>query len=213
MKKTILGKKLGMTQIFNEEGRRFPVTIVQAGPCSVLQVKTAENDGYHAVQLGFDEKKEKRCTKPEMGHFKKTGSSPRRFIREVRLDGPTELKPGDEVRAEIMEGVKLVDVQGVTKGKGFAGTVKKWGFGGGWASHGASRHHRKAGAIGRQTGLKKGVPKGKKMAGRLGGDTTTIRGLRLIRIDRERSLLLIRGAVPGANGGYVVVRKSNKERE
>lgn len=212
MKQTILGKKLGMTQIFDEDGRRVPVTVVQAGPCAVLQVKSEERDGYHAVQLGFDAKKEKRCTKPELGHFKKTDASPRRFVREVRLDGPAEVNPGDELKAEIMEGVKLVDVQGTSKGKGTAGTIKRWGFHGGWASHGASRHHRKAGAIGRQTSLRKGVPKGKKMAGRLGGRTTTIRGLRLARIDKERSLLLIRGAVPGANGGYVVVRKSNKER-
>ncbi len=213
MKQAILGKKLGMTQVFDEEGRRIPVTVVQAGPCAVLQVKTKKSDGYDAVQLGFDEKKEKRCTKPALGHFRKAEATPRRFVREIRLDATSEFKPGDEVKAEVMEGVKLVDVQGISKGKGLAGTMKRWGFGGGWASHGASRHHRKAGAIGRQTGLRKGVPKGKKMAGRLGGETTTIRGLRLVRIDRERSLLLIRGAIPGANGGYVFVRKSNKERE
>ena len=207
----ILGKKLGMTQIFKGD-ERVPVTVVQAGPCVVLQVKTTETDGYYAVQLGFDEKKPKRTTRPLMGHFARAGTTPKRLVREFRTDAAPSVSVGDVLGASVLDGAELVDVQGTSKGKGTAGVMKRWNFSGQRASHGNSKAHRKPGSIGRHYGVHKGVPKNHPMAGHLGCETVNVRGLGLVEIDAERNLLLIKGAVPGANGSYVVVRRSVKDR-
>lgn len=208
----IVGKKLGMSQIFTEDGRAEPVTAVQAGPCAVIQVKTVDSDGYNAVQLGFDEKKPKRTTRPLLGHFAKCGTSPKRFIREFRADAAPRVGPGDTVGAAVLEGAILVDVQGVSKGKGWAGTIKRWNFSRGRMSHGASKSHRQSGSIGRTYGTAKGVPKGKKMAGHMGNEKVSTVGLKVVEIDAERDLLLVKGAVPGANGGYLVIKRSYKDK-
>jgi large subunit ribosomal protein L3 len=206
----ILGRKLGMTQVFLED-QRVPVTVIQAGPCVVLQVKTEDTDGYNAVQLGFDDKKAKRTKRPMLGHFAKTGSSPKRMIREFRCERAPSAAPGDAIGAGALDGAQLVDVQGVTKGKGFAGTIKRWNFSRQRMTHGNSRHHRAPGSIGRTYSVHKGVPKNKKMAGHLGCERVTVRGLRVVEIDPERNLLLVKGAVPGPNGGYLVIRRSLKD--
>lgn len=210
----ILGKKIGMTQVFDPAGGRIPVTIVVAGPCVVLQVKRAdESDGYNGVQLGFDDVKPHRSTLPEIGHARKAGTAPKRDIREIRLSEPSEEQVGDTVTVELFQegNVKYVDVTGVSKGKGFQGGMRRWGFGGMPASHGTERKHRAPGSIGGRasnTGTGPGPKKGKQMAGRMGGVRQTIRNQPLVAVDTEHNLLLIRGAVPGPNGGYVVVRKS-----
>jgi large subunit ribosomal protein L3 len=206
----ILGKKLGMTQVFiNDE--RVPVTVIQAGPCVVVQVKTEETDGYNAVQLGMDEKKPKRTTRPEMGHFYKAGVTPKKLVREFRAASAVTLQPGQEVGASVLEGATLLDVQGISKGKGFAGVMKRYGWGGGRASHGNSKYHRMPGSLGRTYSVHKGVPKNRKGPGRLGGETVTVRGLKLVEIDAEKNIVLIRGSVPGANGSYVILRRSVKD--
>jgi len=206
----ILGKKLGMTQVFVDD-KRVPVTVIQAGPCVVLQIRTAERDGYNAVQLGFDEKKPKNSTRPLLGHFAKAGTTPKRLIREFRTGAAPGAAQGDQVGASVLDGCGLVDVQGISKGKGWAGTIKRWNFHRQRMTHGNSRAHRCLGSLGRHYSIHKGVPKNKKMAGRLGGETVTIRGLKLVEIDRERNILLIKGPVPGANGGYLVIRRSLKD--
>lgn len=208
----ILGRKIGMTQVFEADGTRVPVTVIEAGPCPVLQVKTrGGSDNYDAVQLGFGEKKPKRTTRPMMGHFAQAGATPKRFVREFRSKSAPRVKLGDTVTVSVLDGARLVDVQGVTKGKGFAGGIKRWGFHRQPMSHGNSRHHRAIGSIGRIYGVYKGVPKGKKMPGHLGVEKVTTRGLRLVRADPERNLLLVKGAVPGPNGGYLVIRRSLKD--
>ena len=206
----ILGKKLGMTQIFKDDVR-LPVTVIQAGPCVVLQVKTTESDGYNAVQLGFDECKPKRRTRPMLGHFAKAGVSPRRLVREFRSETAPSLAPGDFVGVSVLQGTKLVDVQGTSKGKGYAGVVKRYHFGGEAASHGNSKHHRHAGSCGRCYSIHKGIPKNRRMAGRMGGEKVTVRGLAVVEIDVERNLLLVKGPVPGPNGGHLVIRRSLKD--
>jgi len=205
----ILGRKLGMTQIFTDKGNRVPVTVIQAGPCKVLQVKTNETDGYCALQLGFGEKKEKNTSKPLAGHFDKANSDPKRFVREIRLSAAPEENLGDEVKVNIFDKVKYVDVVGTSKGKGFAGTMKRHGFHGLPASHGCSKRHRAPGGLGRQCSISKGVPKGKRMSGHMGDTRVTIKLLELVRVDNEKNLLLIRGAVPGCNGSFVIVHKRN----
>jgi large subunit ribosomal protein L3 len=204
----ILGRKLGMTQIF-DGNRRLGVTVVQAGPCVVSQVKTPETDGYSAVQLGFEDKPERLCLKPEIGHAKKADAPVKRFYREMRFpDGqPPDLKLGDQVKVGVFEGVVVVDVTGTSKGKGFQGVVKRWGFLGMPASHGCSKRHRAPGAIGRMGSISKGVAKGKHMAGRMGGERVTVR-CDLFKIDPEKNLLLLRGPVPGPNGELIFVRRS-----
>ncbi len=206
----ILGKKLGMTQVYRNE-ERVVVTVIQAGPCAVLQVKTVETDGYNAVQLGFDEKKPKRTTRPMQGHFAKAGVSPKRMVREFRTEDAPSVESGELVGAAVLEGTVLVDVQGTSKGKGTAGVMKRFNWGGGRRSHGNSRAHRKPGSIGRHYSTAKGVPKGHPMAGHMGNVTVTARGLKLVDIDVERNLILVKGPVPGANGCYVTVRRSVKD--
>ncbi len=204
---TILGRKLGMTQIFDELGNVVPVTVVQAGPCPVIQKKSVETDGYNAVQLGFDEVKEKALNKPRLGHLKKHGASAVvRKIHEVRVDDVSAV--GDVVKVDAFEVGQLVDVQGTSKGKGTAGVMKRYNFGGGRASHGASLIHRMPASNGPVDPAR--TFKGKKRAGQMGNKTVTTQGLTVAAIDTERNLLLIRGAVPGAKGGLVVVKKSVK---
>lgn len=209
----ILGKKVGMTQVFDPSGARIPVTLVEAGPCVVLQVKSSDSkDGYDAVQLGFDDVKPHRATLPEIGHARKAKSAPKRFVREIRLGEPTDKAVGDTITVELFEqaDVKYVDVIGTTKGKGFQGGMKRHGFGGQPASHGVERKHRSPGSInGHATDLGGGrIKKGKRMAGRMGNARRTIRCQALVGVDAEHNLMLIRGGIPGPNGGYVIVQKS-----
>jgi large subunit ribosomal protein L3 len=208
----ILGRKIGMTQVFDDEGVLHPVTVVQAGPCFVLQVKTAETDGYNAVQVGFEEVKAHRAKRPQIGHAGKAGLRPMKFVREFRLpEPPTDVEVGREIQVDAFEDVAYVDVIGTTKGRGFTGGMKRHGFKGQPASHGVERKHRSPGSIASHasdagTGPK--PKKGKRMAGHYGAVRRTSRKHKLVGIDRENRLLLIKGAIPGANGGYVVVRES-----
>jgi large subunit ribosomal protein L3 len=208
----ILGRKIGMTQVWNEAGLRVPVTIVEAGPCKVLMVKTDKTDGYFALQLGFAEAKEKNTSKPLVGHFDKAGTTPKRLVREIRLNAAAEDKVGDEVTVKVLEGMKYVDVTGTSKGKGFQGVMKRHNFHGMPASHGCSKRHRSPGGLGRQNSINKGVPKGKRMAGHMGDETVTIQALEVIKIDAENNIVLIKGAIPGANGTFVEVHKAIREK-
>lgn len=214
----ILGKKIGMTQVYDEAGKIIPVTVIQAGPCTVMQVKIVDGrDGYHAVQLGFLDVKPHRSTKPEIGHAGKSGTGPKRFVREVRLGQPTEAKPGDVVTVEKFEAdqIKWVDVIGTTKGHGFSGVMKRHGFGGQPNSHGTERKHRSPGAIGSRAGTRgrgNAVKKGKPMSGHWGHERCTSRNQMLVRVDKDNDLLLVRGSIPGPNGSYVVVRQAKTKK-
>lgn len=205
----ILGKKIGMTQIF-EDGKFVPVTVVEAGPNYVLQKKTEESDGYTALQLGFDEKKEKNTTKPLMGIFNKAGVKPQRFVRELKVDSVDGYELGQEIKADILSEVEFVDITGTSKGKGTAGVMKRHGFSGNRASHGVSRNHRLGGSIGQSSWPGK-VLRGLKMAGRLGNETVTIQNLKIVKVDAENNLLLIKGAVPGSKNGYLVIKPAIKK--
>jgi large subunit ribosomal protein L3 len=204
----LLGKKLGMTRIFTEDGRWIPVTVLEAGPCTVMQVKTSECDGYEAVQLGFGEARKSRMNKPELGHQAKTGDVLHRRLREVPPVAGSEVKAGDEVRVDIFSVGEFVDVAGTTKGKGFAGVQKRYSFKGGPGGHG-SNFHRAPGSIGQSADPAK-VIKGKRMPGRMGNVRRTVQKLEVVQVDPEKNLLVVRGAVPGANGGYVEVKKRAK---
>ncbi len=203
--KGLIGKKLGMTTIFREDGRSLPVTLVEAGPCRVVQVKTEEVDGYNALQLGFEPIKEKRVNKPLLGHFKRAGTSPYRVLREFR-DWGGEVKLGSEIKVDIFSPGDTVDVIGISKGKGFAGVVKRHGFRGGPKTHGQSDRYRAPGSIGASSNPSR-VFKGTKMAGRLGGKRVTVRNLVLADVDPGKNLLAIKGPIPGPPKGYVIIRK------
>lgn len=205
----ILAEKIGMTQIF-EDGKFIPVTVVEAGPNFVLQKKTVENDGYTALQLGFDEKKEKNTTKPVMGIFKKAGVNPQRFVKELRVDSVEGYELGQEIKVDVLAGVEFVDITGTSKGKGTSGVMKRHGFGGNRASHGVSRNHRLGGSIGMSTWPGK-VLKGKRMAGQYGNETVTVQNLKVVKVDAENNLLLIKGAVPGSKNSYIVVKPAVKK--
>lgn len=205
----ILAKKIGMTQIF-EDGKFIPVTVVEAGPNFVLQKKTVENDGYTALQLGFDEKKEKNTTKPVMGIFKKAGVNPQRFVKELRVDSVEGYELGQEIKVDVLAGVEFVDITGTSKGKGTSGVMKRHGFGGNRASHGVSRNHRLGGSIGMSTWPGK-VLKGKRMAGQYGNETVTVQNLKVVKVDAENNLLLIKGTVPGSKNSYIVVKPAVKK--
>jgi len=209
----LLGRKVGMTRIYDTNGVAIPVTVVQAGPCIVTQVKTVEGkDGYNAVQLGFEDIKERRSTKPLVGHCKKTGNTtPKRFFREVRLNDKPRVATGATIDVSIFEPIKFVDVTGISKGKGFQGVMKRWNFGGQPESHGTERKHRSPGGIGGGQGTRghgRAIRLGKKMAGHLGDERVTTRNLSLVGVDKEKHLLLIKGTVPGANGELVFVRQA-----
>jgi len=205
----LLGKKVVMTQLFADDGTVVPVTVIQAGPCVVVQRKTKQKDGYDAVQLGFVEfVKPKRVTKPMTGHFKKSNVAPARFVREVGIQGEDEANPGDKVMVNIFNANELVHVRGTSKGRGFAGFVKRHHFRGGRATHG-SMFHRAPGSIG-SSAYPSRVLKGMRMAGHLGNARVTVQNLRVARVDQDNNLLFVRGAVPGPPGGYVVVEKSGR---
>ena len=213
MAKGILGRKLGMTQIFTAEGALIPVTVVEAGNSIVLQNRTVENDGYNAVQLGFGTVKDKKVTKPMKGHFDKAGVKPVKFIREIRLAAPSEYEVGQNVGVDIFTEGEMIDVSGVAKGKGFAGTIKRHNFARGPMAHG-SKSHREPGSMGpRMSGGGGKVFKGKKLPGRMGGQKVTVQRLTVVRVDAERNLLLIKGAVPGPKGGFVVVKNTVKPKK
>ena len=207
----LLGKKIGMTQVYDESGRMTPVTILQAGPCVVMQVKTPETDGYTALQVGYDAVKASRILKPQKGHAAKANTTPQRMVREWRLaDGAeTPHAAGETLQVGLFAECKYVDVTGTSKGKGYAGVMKRHGFGGLPASHGTERKHRAPGSIGSHgsdLGHGGNLKKGKRMSGRMGGERVTSRNHELIRIDEENNLLVVKGAVPGPNGGYVEIR-------
>ncbi len=208
MVKSILGRKVGMTQIFDEKGRIIPVTVVSAGPCTVVQVKTVEKDGYAAIQVGYDEQKPKRLTKPVLGQFTKRKLKPHRVLREFRLTGQETFKEGQTFGPEILDGVAWVDVVGVSKGKGFQGVIKRHNFSGGPNSHG-SMHHRAPGSIGQSSDPSR-VFKGVKMPGHMGQERVSALKLKLVKIDSKQKLLLIRGSIPGANRDLVLVQESRR---
>ena len=205
----IIGKKLGMTQIFDGEKNAVPVTVIKAGPCVVVRKRTEEKDGYTAVQLGFEEVKNKKVSKPLLGYFRKHKITPRRILREFPWKDVDSIKEGDVVSVDIFEGYKFVDIEGNTKGKGFQGVVKRWGFAGGPASHGAKQWHRRTGSIGASSWPSR-VFKGRKMPGRLGGKKVTVKNLEIVEVQKEKDLLLVKGAVPGFSGGYVFIKNPRK---
>ena len=204
MIKSILGRKIGMTQVFVEGGVVVPVTVVEAGPVVITQVRSGEKEGYNAVQVGFGEVSPRRVNKPVAGHFAKAGVAPKRYLREFRVDEIGDLQVGQEIRADIFQPGDKVSVTGVSKGKGFAGAVKRWHFHGGPKSHG-SMVHRKPQSGGATDAAR--TFKGARRPGRMGGETVTTRGLQIVRVDLEKNLLLVKGAVPGANGGLIIVSK------
>ncbi len=206
--KGMLGRKVGMTQMFNEEGKLMPVSVIKAGPLVVTQVKTVESDGYNAIQVGFDKKKENRTNKPQKGHFAKAGVDPQKVVKEFRVDDATAYEVGQEITCSILEDVKTVDVIGTSKGKGTAGTIKRWNQSRGPETHG-SKYHRGPGSIGAASYPAR-VIKGMHMAGRMGNERVTIQNLDVVKVDVERNLILVKGAIPGPKGGLVVVRQAVK---
>jgi large subunit ribosomal protein L3 len=210
--KGLLGTKLGMTQLWDENNRVIPVTVIQAGPCVVTQVRTPEENGYSAVQLGFGAIKAKKVTKPEGGHFAKADVTPRKHLVELRTTDASEYTLGQEVTAEVFEAAEVVDVTGVSKGKGTAGVMKRHGFGGLRASHGVHRKHRSPGSIG-GCATPGRVFKGLRMAGRMGNERVTVQNLTVHSVDAERGLILVKGAIPGNKGGLVVLRSAAKKGE
>ena len=212
MKKAIVGKKIGMTQVFTDDGRLVPVTVVEAGPCKVVQKKTIESDGYEAVQVGFDTYAENRAkklvNKPMTGHFKKVGVAPTRYLRELKLDNAAELEVGSELTVSQFAAGERIDVSGVSKGHGFSGVIQRWNQHTGPMAHG-SKYHRGVGSMGANSDPSR-VFKNKHMPGHFGVERVTVQNLEIVKVDEERNLLLIKGAVPGANGGLLLVRNTCK---
>mgnify|MGYP000813338189 CR=1 FL=1 len=208
MKKAILATKVGMTQIFNEDGQLIPVTVLQAGPCVVTQVKTEENDGYEAVQVGFGDIRESLVNKPEKGHFDKAGVAVKRFVKEFRFDNAAEYTVGQEIKADIFAAGDHIDATAVSKGKGFQGAIKRHGQSRGPMTHG-SKYHRHAGSNGSATTPGR-VFKGKKMAGHMGAVRITVQNLEVVRVDAEQNLILVKGAVPGPKKSLVMIKESTK---
>ena len=206
----ILGKKIGMTQIFEDE-KLVPVTVIEAGPNFVVQKKSDDKDGYNAITLAYDDKKEKNTIKPEMGLFKKAGVTPKRFLKEFKVEDLAAFELGQEINVDVFEGIEFVDISGTSKGKGTAGVMKRHNFGGNRASHGVSRNHRLGGSNAGGAASNSNVPKGKKMAGRLGNEQVTVQNLKLVKYDAENNLLLVKGAVPGPKNGYLIIKKAVKK--
>jgi large subunit ribosomal protein L3 len=207
--KRILGKKVGMTQIFDENGEVIPVTVIEAGPCYVTQKKTTEKNGYNAIQLGFGEVSEKRLTQPEAGHLKKSGAPSVKYLREFEVADPETYEDGQKIDAAVFEVGDRVDVIGTSKGKGFAGAVKRHGFGGGPKTHGQSDRWRATGSVG--AGSTPGrIFKGKRMPGRMGNERVTVQNLKVVLVDADKNLLAVRGSVPGAKNGLVIIREARK---
>ena len=208
MKKALIGKKLGMTQIFDENGVVIPVTVIEAGPCVVAQVKTLENDGYEAVQLGFGDVKENKINKPIKGHFAKANVTAKKHLREFRLDSIEGIKVGDELKADVFVAGDKIDVQGTSKGKGFQGVIKRHGQHRGPMGHG-SMYHRRPGSMG-PTSTPGRVFKGKKLPGHMGRETVTIQNLDVVRVDMDKNIILVKGSVPGAKGAILKVKSAVK---
>ena len=209
MKKAILGKKIGMTQIFDEKGKVIPVTVVEAGPCVVSQKKTVETDGYNAVQIGFGDVRPKLVNKPMKGHFDKSDVAPKKVLRECRLEDISSYNVGDIIKADVFANGEKVDVVGTSKGKGYAGVIKRWNFGRLKETHGTGPVVRKGGSIGACSDPSR-VFKGKKMSGHLGAERVTVQNLTVAKVDAENNLIAIKGAVPGPNGGIVMISDSVK---
>lgn len=208
MEKAIIGRKLGMTQIFTDEGKVVPVTVVEAGPCTVLQKKTVEKDGYTAIQVGFEEIREKLVNKPRKGVFEKAGTTPKRLIREFKLENTDSYEVGKEIKADVFAAGDKIDVSGTSKGKGFQGTIKRWGMSRGPMSHG-SKYHRAVGSSGAASDPARTF-KNKKMPGHMGARKTTVLNLEVVEVLAEKNIILVKGAVPGPNKGYVVIRNTVK---
>ncbi len=204
----ILGKKLGMTRLFGEHGEVIPITVIEAGPCPIVQVKSEETDGYKAIQVGFGQKKESRTNSPDRGRFKKANVPPLKVLREFRVDDVENYQQGEQITVQIFSPGEVVDVSGISKGKGFTGVVQRWGFKGGKASHGAETH-RAPGSIGASASPSR-VFKGLPMAGHMGGKRATVQNLEVIRVDVERNLLIVKGSVPGPRHGILMIRKAVK---
>lgn len=209
MQKGIVGKKLGMTQLFDENGKVVPVTVIEAGPCVVSQKKTVENDGYEAVQVGFGDKKASKVNKPMQGHFGKANAAPKKVLREFRLDDISQYEVGAIIKADVFAAGDKVDVTGTSKGKGYAGVIKRWNFSRLKMSHGTGPVARHGGSLGASSTPSR-VMKGKKMAGHLGAERVTIQNLDIVKVDAENNIIAIKGAVPGPKGGIVVIRDSVK---
>jgi large subunit ribosomal protein L3 len=206
--KGILGKKLGMTQVFTPEGLVVPVTVIQAGPCVVLQKKDSENDGYESIQIGFDDKKAQRSIKPELGHAKKAGATPKRYVKEIRGVQLADYEVGQELKADLFTEGEFVDVTGTSKGKGFQGNIKRHNQSRGPMAHG-SRYHRGPGSMGSIQANR--VPKGKNLPGHMGHETVTLQNLRVVKVDVERNVILVSGSIPGPTNSYVSVKSAIKK--
>jgi large subunit ribosomal protein L3 len=209
MKKGLIGKKIGMTQIFDESGKVIPVTVVEAGPCAVTQIKTLENDGYQAIQVGFGDVKVSRVNKPLKGHFDKADVAPKKTLKEFRLDSIEGIEVGNILKADIFEVGEIVDVKGTSKGHGTSGAIKRWNFSRLRMTHGTGPNHRHAGSLGACSSPSR-VFKGKKMAGHYGHETVTVQNLTVAKIDAENNLIAIKGAIPGPKGGIVVIADAVK---
>ena len=207
MPKGILGRKLGMTQVFGDDGEVIPVTAIEAGPCVVVQKKTKDNDGYTAIQLGFEDIRESLLTKPERGHFKRAHVKPKRYLREVRVKDDSPYDVGAEIKVDIFNKGDRVDIVGTSLGKGFAGVIKRWNFRRGPMAHG-SMYHRRVGSLGATDPAR--VFKGRKLPGRMGAKRVTIQNLEVVKVDPERNLLLVKGSVPGRRGGLLLVKEAVK---
>ena len=210
MEKGIIGRKIGMTQLFTENGNVVPVTVVEAGPCTVIQKKTVENDGYNAVQLGFEDIREKLVVKPLKGHYDKADVAYKRVLKEFKLDNSESMNVGDVLKADVFAAGDVVDVTGISKGKGYQGTIKRLGFHRQPMTHGTSGYHRHQGSMGANSTPSK-VMKGKGMPGHMGSEQVTIQNLSVVKVDGENNLIAIKGAVPGPNGGLVVVKTAVKK--
>lgn len=209
MKKGLIGKKIGMTQIFDEAGNVIPVTVVEAGPCTVTQIKTVENDGYQAVQVGFGDVKVSRVNKPMKGHFDKADVAPKKTLKEFRLESIDGIEVGNILKADTFEVGEIVDVKGTSKGHGTAGAIKRWNFSRLRMTHGTGPNHRHAGSLGACSSPSR-VFKGKKMAGHYGHETVTVQNLKIAKVDAENNLIAIKGAIPGPKGGIVVIEDAVK---
>ena len=209
MKKAIIGKKVGMTQIFDETGKVIPVTVIEAGPCTVVQKKTADKEGYASVQLGFEETVERKLTKPELGHLKKAGVAPVKHLKEFRLEGANDMNVGDVLKADVFAAGDKVDVTGISRGKGYAGVIKRWGAQRTPTTHGGGPVHRHAGSMGSSTDPSR-IFKGKIGAGHMGVEQVTVENLDVVKVDAELNLIAVRGAIPGPKGGIIYIKNTVK---